>query len=380
MRVWTFFAVSVVFGSTWLAFVGISVVAPTVSVVAESLSAAPQLLSLSYSTYFAATALVLLMSGWIASRFSPRAIAMSGLVVVAAAATGCAAAPSIAFFIFARTLWGAGNALFISAVLSLFASALRAPRARGSAFYEAALGLGLATGPLLAAALGQASWRVPYGFVAALSAAAAVALLVLPRAWHRPARTVTVWMSLGALKDRRLALVSIFAALYNVGFFTVITVSPLALKIPPIEMALVFCAWGLVLALTSALVARPLMRRIGGPTRLLPPSLALFAVSLIGLASALLLHTQPLVAAGAIVLSGFCSGLVNGALTSSVLTLTHLEPTAALASYNFVRWTAGGLAPFAALLISVWTGGYGVTFVCTALLALFAATVRATIR
>ena len=65
--------------------------------------------------------------------------------------------------------------------------------------YEAALGLGIASGPLLGGFLGGISWRGPFFGTAALMAIAFVAIMVLLEELPKPARKVGLTEPLRAL-------------------------------------------------------------------------------------------------------------------------------------------------------------------------------------
>ncbi len=70
---------------------------------------------------------------------------------------------------------GLGNALFISTALATIVGAASGGSSAAIILYEAALGLGIAVGPLLGGVLGEISWRGPFFGVVALMAVAFVA-------------------------------------------------------------------------------------------------------------------------------------------------------------------------------------------------------------
>ena len=74
-----------------------------------------------------------------------------------------------------RAGWGLGNALFISTALATIVGAASGGVDNAIILYEAALGLGIATGPLLGGALGSISWRGPFFGTAVLMAIGLVA-------------------------------------------------------------------------------------------------------------------------------------------------------------------------------------------------------------
>jgi MFS transporter, ACDE family, multidrug resistance protein len=84
--------------------------------------------------------------------------------------------------------------------------------------YETALGVGIATGPLLGGLLGTLSWRGPFFGVAALMLIALIATVVLLPATPKPAEPSSIKEPLAALKHRSLATTSVVGLLYNWGF------------------------------------------------------------------------------------------------------------------------------------------------------------------
>ena len=76
-----------------------------------------------------------------------------------------------------RALWGLGNALFIATALATIVNAARGSVGQAIILYEAALGVGIATGPLLGGWLGAHSWRYPFFGVSVLMVIAFVAVI-----------------------------------------------------------------------------------------------------------------------------------------------------------------------------------------------------------
>ena len=58
-----------------------------------------------------------------------------------------------------RAGWGLGNALFIATALATIVIAASGSVAQAIILFEAALGLGIAAGPLVGGQLGSISWR-----------------------------------------------------------------------------------------------------------------------------------------------------------------------------------------------------------------------------
>ena len=85
-----------------------------------------------------------------------------------------------------RAGWGFGNALFIATALATIVGAASGGVASAIILYEAALGIGIATGPLLGGVLGHLSWRAPFFGTAVLMAVGFIAIVVLLPGPRRP--------------------------------------------------------------------------------------------------------------------------------------------------------------------------------------------------
>src|SRR3546814_19827423 len=101
--------------------------------------------------------------------------------LVVAFALLCAVSADVDAVIGFRAGWGLGNALFISTALATIVGAAAGGSAAAVMLYEAALGLGIAIGPLLGGILGEVSWRGPFFGVVALLALAFVSVAALVR-------------------------------------------------------------------------------------------------------------------------------------------------------------------------------------------------------
>src|SRR5262249_31409555 len=128
------------------------------------------------------------------------------------------------------------------------------------------------------------------------------------------------------------------------GFFTLLAYTPLPLGLGAHEMGLVFFGWGLLLALTSVFAAPRLQRRFG----IAPPlarALVFLALGLVALGIGVGPTTVPVVG---IIVAGAFLGIVNTVLTETVMKVAPVERPIASASYSFVRFTGGAIAPFLA--------------------------------
>ena len=110
----------------------------------------------------------------------------------------------------------------------------------------------------------------------------------------------------------------------------------------------VFTAWGLLVALFAVFVAPALERRFG-TVRVLYVNLALMAVDLLVIAVG---QSSPPVVIGAVIVAGAFIGLNNTLVTQAVMSVAPVERPVASASYSFVRFFGGGLAPWVAGLLA----------------------------
>ncbi len=125
---------------------------------------------------------VLLSTGTIADDYGRRRTFVAGMLVLALASFLAALAPQTPVFVLARVLQGVGGAAVIASSLGLIAHAF-APgpaRAAASGVWGAAVGAGIAVGPLVAAGFDRlADWRDTYWLLGAAVLAVAVAARVL---------------------------------------------------------------------------------------------------------------------------------------------------------------------------------------------------------
>src|SRR5262249_57978440 len=102
--------------------------------------------------------------------------------------------------------------------------------------------------------------------------------------------------------------------------------------------------WGLLLALTSVFAAPRLQHRFGiAPT--LAGALTFVALDLVALG--LSVDSKTVLIVG-IILAGAFLGIVNTVLTETVMKVSPVDRPIASASYSFVRFTGGAIAPFLA--------------------------------
>ncbi|MGC0370523.1 MFS transporter [Microbacterium sp. SLBN-111] len=337
-----------------VAFMGIGLVDPILPAIAESLKATPVETELLFTSYLVVTGLAMLVTSWISSRIGAKATLLVGLGLIVVFALFCALSGSVDAVIGFRAGWGLGNALFISTALATIVGAASGGSSAAIVLYEAALGLGIAVGPLLGGILGEASWRGPFFGVVALMAIAFVAVAVLLRG-PSPARTPIPFSApFRALGRPALAILAATALFYNIGFFTLLAFSPFPLGFGAMGIGLTFFGWGVALAITSVWVAPLLLRRMRLTSVLL---LALPLLAVVLLVAAFVVDS-PAGLVACIIVGGLVLGVINTALTEAVMEATDLPRSVASSAYSAVRFLGGAVAPpLAAFLWHAATAG-----------------------
>ena len=330
-----------------VAFMGIGLVDPILPAIAESLQASPVETELLFTSYLLVTGLAMLVTSWISSRIGAKATLLIGLALIVVFALLCALSGSVDAVIGFRAGWGLGNALFISTALATIVGAASGGSSAAIILYEAALGLGIAVGPLLGGILGEQSWRGPFFGVVVLMAIAFVAVLVLLRGPQEKRVPVPFSAPFTALRRPALAILAVAALFYNIGFFVLLAFSPFPLGFGAMGIGFTFFGWGVALAVTSVWVAPVLMRRMPRTTIILIvlPLLALDLIAaglVVGSAAALV---------ACIVIGGLLLGVMNTVLTEAVMEATDLPRSVASSAYSAVRFLGGAMAPPIAALL-----------------------------
>lgn len=332
-----------------IAFMGIGLVDPILPAIAASLQATPTETELLFTSYLLVTGLAMLATSWVSSRIGAKKTLLIGLglIVVFAAAAGLS--QNVESVIGFRAGWGLGNALFISTALATIVGAAAGGSGSAIILYEAALGLGIAIGPLLGGLLGHLSWRGPFFGTAALMAIGFIAIVVFLKddpttdAATRPEPT-RLSAPLRALRQPALAVLAAAALFYNIGFFVLLAYSPFPLGFDAMGLGLTFFGWGVALAITSVFVA-PLLTARMPRTRVLWIALPLLAVDL---AVAGIVIDDPAMLVTCIVVGGLVLGVLNTVLTECVMEATDLQRSVASSAYSAVRFLGGAIAPPAA--------------------------------
>ncbi|OZD89649.1 MFS transporter [Rhodococcus sp. 05-2256-B2] len=348
-----------------IAFMGIGLVDPILKPIGEQLHASPSQVSLLFTSYMLVTGVAMLITGVVSSRFGPKRTLLAGLAVIVVFAALAGMSGSVGEIIGFRAGWGLGNALFIATALSTIVGAASGGVARAIILYEAALGIGIATGPLVGGLLGGFSWRGPFFGVAALMAIAFILLIVMLPDTPKPAHTTSILDPFRALRHRGLLTVGITALLYNYGFFTLLAYTPFPLDMGTYSIGFIFFGWGLCLAVASVFIA-PRLQRAYGTLNMMMLSLLLFAVDL-GV-MAMFTENKTVLIVGTVV-AGLFLGVNNTLITETVMISAPVERSTASAAYSFVRFTGGAAAPYLAgklgesnMHVPFWVGA-----ACTAL-------------
>lgn len=331
-----------------IAFMGIGLVDPILPAIAESLHASPFETELLFTSYLLVTGLAMLVTSWISSRVGAKATLLAGLGLIVVFSLLCALSGSVDAVIGFRAGWGLGNALFISTALATIVGAASGGSGAAIVLYEAALGLGIAVGPLLGGLLGEFSWRGPFFGVVALMAIGFIAVLVLVRRSDEARSPMRFSAPFLALRRPALAVLAVAALFYNIGFFVLLAFSPFPLGFGAMGIGLTFFGWGVALAITSVWVAPVLMRRMSR-TAIILVTLPVLALDLI---VAGIVVTDPAALVACIIAGGLLLGIMNTVLTEAVMEATDLPRSVASSAYSAVRFLGGAMAPPAAAALA----------------------------
>jgi predicted MFS family arabinose efflux permease len=327
-----------------VAFMGIGLVDPILKPIADSLDASPSQVSLLFTSYMAVMGVAMLITGVVSSRIGPKRTLLLGLFVIIVGAGLAGMSDTVMEIVGWRAVWGLGNALFIATALATIVNSARGSMAQTIVLYEAALGLGIAVGPLVGGVLGSISWRGPFFGVSVLMAIALIITAVLLPETPRPERATTLADPFRALRHRGLFGVGLTALLYNFGFFTLLAFTPFPLDMTAHQIGLIFFGWGVALAFTSVVVAPRLQRRFGTIPTLVVNLLAMTA-TLVAMA---VWTDHKAVLAACVVVAGLFIGVNNTLITETVMKAAPVERGVASAAYSFMRFGGAAVAPWLA--------------------------------
>ncbi|MBJ8347793.1 MFS transporter [Antrihabitans sp. YC2-6] len=327
-----------------IAFMGIGLVDPILKPIGEQLNASPSQVSLLFTSYMLVMGFAMLITGVVSSRFGAKRTLLGGLAIIVVFSALAGMSSTVNEIVGFRAGWGLGNALFIATALATIVGAATGGAARAIILYEAALGIGIAAGPLVGGVLGSVSWRGPFFGVAALMAIAFILLVVMLPDTPKPAHTTSLAAPFLALRHRGLLTVGITALLYNYGFFTLLAYTPFPLDMGTYAIGFIFFGWGVMLAVASVFLAPMLQRRFGTLT-MMAISLTLFALTLATMAA--FTENKTVLIVG-VVIAGLFLGINNTLITETVMISAPVERSTASASYSFVRFAGGAAAPYLA--------------------------------
>jgi ACDE family multidrug resistance protein len=357
-----------------ISFMGIGLVDPILPSLAGQLHASPSQVELLFTSYLVVTAVMMLVTGWVSSRIGAKRTLIAGLALIVVFAALAGTSGSIDGIVGFRAGWGLGNALFIATSLAVIVGSASGGFAGAIVLYETALGIGIASGPLLGGLLGNISWRGPFFGVAILMGISLIATLVLLERTPAPARRESITEPIKALRHRSLATTSVVGLLYNWGFFTLLGYSPFLMHLSPLRLGAVFCGWGVLVAIFAVFAAPRLKQRFGTPRSLYANFVLLAAdLAVIGI-----WPDKPAVVIVAVIVAGAFLGVNNTLVTTAVMSIAPVERPVASATYGFVRFIGGGLAPYVAAKLVVHFGAH-VPFLIGAATVLAAAVTLSTV-
>ncbi|HEY9291726.1 MAG TPA: MFS transporter, partial [Microlunatus sp.] len=315
-----------------------------------------------FTSYLIITGLAMFFTSFVSSRIGAKKTLLIGLVLIVIFAAAAGASDSVGMIIGFRAGWGLGNALFISTALATIVGAASGGIDSAIMLYEAALGVGIAIGPLVGGLLGSMSWRGPFFGTAVLMAIGLIAILVLLGKSAEKPQPIKLSATLTALKHKGLLTLGIVALFYNFGFFTLLAYSPFPLEAAAkgagieefgaIQLGLVFFGWGVCLAFTSVFVAQRLAIKIGRRNTVY---LALFCLAVIEAIMALAIDSFVGLTV-CVIVGGLFLGIMNTVMTESVMEATELPRSVASSTYSGIRFLGGAIAPAVAGPISAGLG------------------------
>jgi len=327
-----------------VSFMGIGLVDPILPALTSKLHASPSQVELLFTSYLVVTAVAMLVTGWVPSRIGAKRTLIGGLILIVLFAGLAGSSGTIGGIVGFRAGWGLGNALFIATSLAVIVSSASGGFGGAIILYETALGVGIASGPLLGGLLGNISWRGPFYGVCALMFIALMATILMVPKTPPPAEKSSLTAPLRALRHGPLAKTSVTGLLYNWGFFTILGYAPFLMHLSALKLGAVFCAWGILVAI-FAVFGAPALKSRYGTARTLIGSLVLVAV-ILGVIGVFPGHRWVVIIA--VIASGALIGLNNTLVTTAVMSISPVTRGVAAASYGFVRFIGGGLAPYAA--------------------------------
>ncbi|MGO1318767.1 MAG: MFS transporter [Galactobacter sp.] len=326
--------------ATMVSFMGIGLVDPILPAIAADMDATEAQTELLFTSYLLITAIAMFFTSWVSGRIGAKNTLLLGLAIIVIFSLLSGLSPTVNALVGFRAVWGLGNALFISTALSTIVSEARNPDG-AIILYEAALGVGMALGPLLGGLLGTIGWQFPFFGTALLMAISFVAIVTMLKSGAVQKKHTSPLASIKALGRPQLLAFGLVAIFYNMAFFVILAVSPFPLGFGALGIGFTFCGWGIALAVMSVFGAPALTRKFHRTTVLAGGLVALLAV----MVAAIFLVENIVALAVLIVISGFVLGIMNTVLTEASMESTDLPRPVASAAYSGVRFLGGAVAP-----------------------------------
>ncbi|MDN5737528.1 MAG: MFS transporter [Brevibacterium aurantiacum] len=341
-----------------IAFMGIGLVDPILPAISAELHASPSQSMLLFTSYLFITGAMMFFTSFLSSRIGAKKTLLIGLILIVAFAALAGFSGSVDQIIGFRAGWGLGNALFISTALSTIVGAASGGAEKAIILYEAALGVGIATGPLLGGLLGGISWRGPFFGTAVLMAIGFIAIVILLPGGKSGLKTnpepIKLSATFRALAHPGILALGISALLYNFGFFIILAYSPFPVEAAAAKMGIenfgamglgfVFFGWGISVAITSVFGAPILTKRIGRRRTLVATLIALAAILVV--MSFIVESFVGIIIC--VILAGLVLGVLNTVFTESAMEASDLPRPVASGTYSGVRFIGGAVAPLVA--------------------------------
>lgn len=345
--------------ATAVSFVGIGLVSPILPTISEALNASAFESMLLFTSYLFVTACTMFFAGVISTRIGIKATLVSGLVIIVIFASMAGLSDTIGQVIGLRAGWGFGNALFVTMALAGIVGAANGGSAHAIMLYEAALGLGMALGPLVGGTLGTISWRAPFLGTALLMAIAATTVVVFVKPLPKP-ESVRITAGFSALRNRPLLVWSAASLMINFTIVCLLAYAPHAVAAAAaasgvdhssLTLGFVFFGWGSALAVFSLAFPALLIRHLG-----LVPAILLILMLLVSSMTVLALNAESMaVVVTSIILLGGFQGAANTLFTEAALNATTLPRNIASSSFSAFRFFGGAIFPLvSAPSIALW--------------------------
>lgn len=352
-----------------IAFMGIGLVDPILPAISRELEATPAQSMLLFTSYLLITGGVMFFTSFASSRIGTKTTLLIGLVLIIAFSALAGLSGSVDQIIGFRAGWGLGNALFLSTALAAVVGAAAGGADKAIILYEAALGLGIATGPLIGGLLGGISWRGPFFGTTALMAIGFIAIVTLlpnPKSEGSAIRDdgepVHIGATFRALAHPGIAVMAASALLYNFAFFILLAYSPFPVEAAAERMGIenfgamglgyVFFGWGICLAITSVFGAPLLTKHFKRRTTLIMVLVVMAAL----LAAMAFLVNSFVGLIVCVIAAGLVLGILNTVFTESAMEVSELPRPVASGAYSGVRFIGGAMAPIVAGTVSESVG------------------------